>query len=157
MHRAKAFSAPIPPHQQGTGGHKDLGGYTCRTADPNQPQGHPRPYGVNPVYKAGWGEGKGRHLEWWCLSFQVTVTCDGAQLSWDGWAPACPRKWGMNSWFGFACAHTSALLFSLYHIPQVFSLLPFQFPVQFHGRGGGGAELPPSLMASLLDSLSNQC
>jgi len=30
-----------------------------------------------------WGkEGRGRHLECWCLSSQVTVTCDVALLSW---------------------------------------------------------------------------
>lgn len=42
-------------------------------------------------YIKSWEEGgRGRYLEWECLSSRVTVTCDEALLFCEGWTPASP-------------------------------------------------------------------
>ena len=77
------------------------------------------------------GEGKGREgcSEWWCLSSQGTVTCDGALLSWT-WLNTCLLM-GSSEWIPcfdlLAClAFGLPIKLSLF---QPTSFLTFTLPV----------------------------
>ena len=84
-------------HPTRLGVHKKLGGDTARTADPNWPKGYSMPYGVMlSNINLGEEEGRGGCLESWCLSSQVTITHDGALLSWR-WLNTCLPT-GSSEW-----------------------------------------------------------
>jgi len=68
---------------------KELGGDTTRATDPTRPKGYSMPCDiVRSNKKLGEEEGSGGHSEWWRFSSQVTVSRDGALLSW-GWLNTC--------------------------------------------------------------------
>lgn len=83
LHRANASSAP---HTElavsGLGVHKELEGDTAGTADPTYQKDIPYHMASKhiPLREDGGREGR---LESWHLSSQVTVTSDGALLSWE--------------------------------------------------------------------------
>ena len=81
------FSAshPTPPASR-LGLHKKLGVDAAGTADPNWPKGYSILCDV--ILKHGGRRKKGVCSEWWHLSSQVTITRDGALLSWR-WLNTC--------------------------------------------------------------------
>ena len=78
--------------------------------------------------------GRGGCWEWRRLSAQVTVTCDGALLSWR-WLDTCLPWEVLNEFLGLLCLCAWLLLYllnCLYLNPWVFSLLCFQFSPPSH-------------------------
>ena len=83
------------------------------------------------AYKAGEEEGRGGHSEWWHLSSQVTVTHDGALLSWR-WLNTClPMR--RSEWipcFALLACTAFALPIKL-SLSQPMSFLTFTLPILF--------------------------
>ena len=127
------------PHARVQAGRGDMAG----TADPGWPKWHSTPYDITLSIES-WGkeeEGRGTCLEWCCLSSRVTITRDGALLSWRWLNRACWRE-AVNEFLVWLCLHEWLLLYLLNYLylnPRVFSLLPFQFsPHPSRGKRASG-------------------
>lgn len=111
--------------------HKELWGDTARTAEPYWlTQGIFHRQGTVLGEEGGW-EGCS---EWWCLSSQNTVRCDGGLLSWRWLTISLPMQNG-EAFPCFPCLHVWVLLYLFNYLdlqPWVFSLLHFWFSPWSH-------------------------
>lgn len=106
------------------------------------------------AYKAGERRIKVAHLDWWCVSSQVTVTHDGSLLCWRGWTPAC--QWELVDEFFILLVWMAFALPAKPSSSQSTNVFPFPFqipsPIQL-GRMSKqlhGAELPTGVKTQQL-------
>lgn len=147
MHRARDFSAPLPPHQWQDWGHKALGGYTSRRADPKWPQGTPA-HKVSLLHTKLGKEGGRDIWSGFGVTFgMVFVFPRDCELWWSpaflGWLSTCLSK-GSREWMPYFAllVHTFLLYLLVFISSHEFSHF---YSSQTHGRGGSGAELPPGV------------
>ena len=85
---SRPFLLLTPPHQRVGWGCTSWEGTQLGQLTPTDQRDIPYHMMSCSAYKAGEEEGRGGYSEWCCLSSQVSVTRDGALLSWR-WLNAC--------------------------------------------------------------------